>query len=133
MANRQVGQVLYWFITGGLLGFGLISFDIFFLAIPCLLVGLGLVIFGIIRWGPHNLWAAFIGFGAIPAFFLISDIIRSYPPCPPQGLMIPPNAPSGTTLSCGYTPPTYYFLLTGFVIIALIGAVWPLLRRRVRG
>jgi len=62
MANRQLWQVLYWFIAGGLVGTGFIGFDIYFIFIPCLIVGVSLVIFGIMRWGTGRLWAAFLGF-----------------------------------------------------------------------
>jgi hypothetical protein len=133
MANRQTWQVLSWIIAGGLIGLGLIGFDVPFILVPCLIVGLGLVIFGITRWGTGHLWAAFLGFGAIPALFLLNDIIRAYPPCPPQGLTIPASAPAGTSVSCGGPiPVTYYILLACFGIITLASGSWPILRRRTR-
>jgi hypothetical protein len=130
MANRQLWQVLYWFIAGGLVGTGFIGFDIYFIFIPCLIVGVSLVIFGIMRWGTGRLWAAFLGFGSLPALFLLNDIIRSSPPCPSQGLTIPAGAPPGITVSCGSVSSLYYILLACFGIIALVAGTWPILRRR---
>ena len=52
MANRQTWHVLYWIMIGGLLGLGLLSFDIVFLAVPCLIAGLGA--FGIMHWGDKS-------------------------------------------------------------------------------
>ncbi len=131
MANRQPWLVFYWLIAGALIGVGLLGFDVYFIFVPCVIVGLTLVVVGIRRWGTRYLWAAFLGFGILPALFLLNDIIRSSPACPPQGLIIPPGAPPGTTLSCGYVPTTYYVLLAGFVLIALVSAAWPLIRSRV--
>lgn len=131
MTNRQTWQVLYWLIAGGLVGFGLIGFDIYFIFIPCVIVGLILVIVGIRRWGTGRLWAAFLGFGILPALFLLNDIISSYPACTQQGLTIPAGAPPGTTASCGYIPTPYYVLLACFCLIALVAGAWPFLRKRV--
>ena len=129
MANRQLWQVLYWFIAGSLIGMGFIGFDIYFIFIPCVIVGVSLIILGITRWGTGRLWASFLGFGSLPALFLLFDIINSYPPCPPQGLSIPAGAPPGTTVSCGSVPSSYYILLACFGIIALVAGAWPVLRR----
>lgn len=129
MTNRQRWQILYWFITGGLIGLGIISFDILFLAGPCLLVGLSLGTFGIIRWGTNRLWIAFLGLGILPALFLMNDIISASPLCTPRGLTIPPNAPSGMMVTCGTIPPTYYILLACFGGVALVRGIWPILRR----
>lgn len=134
MTNRQTwqGQALLFFIAGGLIGLGLLAFDVFFIFIPCLMIGLGLAFFGSKRWGNHALWAAFLGFGMVPALFLINDIIRSFPTCPPGGLTLPADAPAGTTLSCGGPlPPTYYIFLACFGIVVLGAVAWPLLRGRL--
>jgi hypothetical protein len=117
-------QLLYWVSAGGLIGFGLIG--ILSIGFPFLLVGLGMVIYGAVRRWMDTLWAAFVGFGIFPTLFLIYDIITAPPPCPPQGLSLPPNA---TSVSCGYIPGSYYVLLVIFGVIALAGGLWPLIRR----
>ncbi|HET8841501.1 MAG TPA: hypothetical protein VFN35_08540 [Ktedonobacteraceae bacterium] len=133
----KLNQTWLWpaflfFIAGGLLGIGLLGLDVFFFSIPCVLSGLGLAIFASQRWGNHALWVAFLGFGMVPALFLLFDIIRSFPTCPPGGLRIPADAPAGTTASCsGPLPAAYSLLLACFGIVALGALVWPLLRRPV--
>lgn len=130
MTNRQPGQILYWLIGGALIGLGLLGFDVYFIFIPCVIVGLIMLIVGIKHWGAGRLWAAFLGFGILPALFLLNDILSSYPPCPPQGLSIPAGAPPGTTVLCGFVPIYYYVMLAFFILIALVAGAWPLLRRR---
>lgn len=130
MANRQTWHVLYWIMIGGLIGLGLLSFDIVFLAVPCLIAGLGLGAFGIMRWGTSRLWAALLGFGILPALILLNDIIRAYPPCTAQGLTLLANTLPGTSVSCGALPTAYYILFACFVIVALVGGVWPILHKR---
>src|SRR5947207_15435355 len=107
--NRRLLLVLYWIMSGALIGVAFIALDVWFVFLPCALVGLSLAIFGQLRWGVGYLWAAVIGLGAAPALFIINDIIRSLPFCPQQGetveLTLPPNAPSA---SCGVVPASYY-------------------------
>ena len=116
----------YWAITGTLIGFGLISFDIYFIAYPCLLVGLGLIIYGVIRLGIGGIWAALLGFGTLPALMLVWDIVTAPPPCQPGGLSLPPHT---AQLACSYIPPSYFLFAVLFGAIALMGGAWPLLRR----
>ncbi len=130
MVQRSLWQLLFWIIAGGLIGVGVLGFDVLFLAVPCFIVGLSLLIFGVTRLGTERLWAALLGFGLIPALFLLNTII-STPPCPPQGLAIPANAPAGTSVSCGLIPTSYYILLAGFTIIVVCAFVWPVLRQHV--
>jgi|SRR5579884_2835524 hypothetical protein len=133
MVNRPLWQALLWFIAGGLIGLGLLAFDIYFIFIPCVIAGICLLIFEIRRWGPGQLWLAFLGFGVVPALLLLNSILSSFPTCPPEGLTIPPDAPPGTTLSCGGPlPSTYYVLLACFAGIALAALMWPILRRIAR-
>ena len=135
MAPKQkwLGQAFLLFIAGGLIGLGLLAFDVFFIFIPCVMIGLGLDIVGSKRWGNHSLWTAFLGFGMVPALFLLHDIISSFPTCTPAGLTLPADAPAGTTLSCGGPIPATYYILLACLGIVILGAVaWPLLRRRVQ-
>lgn len=133
MINRRRWLILYWIVTGSLIGLGLIGFDILFLSLPCLLVGLSLGTVGIIRWRTRHLWIAFLALSIVPAFFLLTDIISSSPTCPAQGLTIPAHAPGGTIVTCGgVIPSTYYILLACFGGIALISGFWPILCRFMR-
>jgi hypothetical protein len=130
MATKQAWQALLLFIAGSLIGLGLLALDLFFISIPCIMIGLGLAIFGNKRWGNHSLWTAFLGFGMVPALFLLNNIIRSFPTCPPGGLTLPADAPAGTTVSCGGPiPATSYILLACFGVVVLGAFAWPLLRR----
>jgi hypothetical protein len=131
--TRQTQQIFSWLIAGGLIGLGLIGFDIFFLFIPCVVTGLILAILGLRLWGTRHLWAAFFGLGIVPTLFLLRDSISAYPPCPPGEFSIPAGASAGTTVSCGGPiPTTCYILLICFGAIALIAGIWPFLRRLVQ-
>lgn len=130
MTNRPTRQILFWLLAGGIVGMGLIGIDIFFLSIPCIIVGLILTIIGINLWGIKQLWAAFLGLGLVPALFLFYDIITVPPPCPLTGPVVPANAP---ILTCGGPLPTlYYILLACFGGIALVAGMWPIVRKRVQ-
>ncbi|HZO74508.1 MAG TPA: hypothetical protein VFB60_20055 [Ktedonobacteraceae bacterium] len=132
MTNRSMWQVLSWLLAGSLIGLGLLGFDVLFIFIPCFIIGLSLVILGVRRWGSHYLWVAFLSFGIVPELFLLNDIVRAFPSCPPGGLTLPADAPTGTTVSCGGPiPTTYYILLACFGIVALGALAWPILRRCV--
>ena len=120
----QNWRLFYWLIAGALTGFGVIG--ILSIGFPFLLAGLGMVIFGVIRFKARGFWAALIGFGTLPALILIGDIITAPPPCTGQILTLPPNTSS---VSCGYIPDSYYIMAGIFGAIALVGMAWPLLRR----
>lgn len=113
-------QILYWLIGGVLMGFGIIG--ILSIGFPFLLLGIGLVAFGIARFWIRDLWAAVMGFGAAPALILWHAIVTAPPPCPPGGLVV-----HGGTASCGYMPPSYTEMAIFFGAVALAGALWPLL------
>jgi hypothetical protein len=65
-------RIIYWLLTGALLGVGFIAI----LSIGSLFVLLGvlLLVFGALRVGQRGIWAAFVGFGALPAGILIWDV-----------------------------------------------------------
>ena len=56
----QTRRILYWALAGALMGFGYIA--ILSIGSPFLLLGLGLVIFGLIRRWFTGFWAFLIGF-----------------------------------------------------------------------
>jgi hypothetical protein len=111
--------ILYWLITGALLGIGLIS--ILSIGLPLLLTGLILLIAGLIRLRVRNLWALLVGFGGLPALVLILDIITAPPRCTGQPLMVPPG---GGSASCGFIPTSYYVFAVVFGLITLAGFAW---------
>ena len=120
----QNWRLFYWMVAGALIGFGVIG--ILSIGLPFLLIGLGMVIYGVIRFKARGFWAALIGFGTLPALILIGDIITAPQACTGQTLTLPPNTSS---VSCGYIPDSYYIMAVIFGAIALVGMVWPLLRR----
>ena len=119
MAARQL---FYWLLAGTLVGFGVIA--ILSIGFPFLLVGCGLVIFGIIRFRFKGFWAFLVGFGALPALILTAQLV---------GSPLPTCLPGSTNGNC--YPPSYYNLAIFFGCTALLGGVWALLRvllRRLR-
>ncbi len=120
----QNWRLFYWMVAGALAGFGVIG--ILSIGLPFLLIGLGMVIYGVVRFKARAFWGALIGFGTLPALILIGDIITAPPPCTGQILTLPPNTSS---VSCGYIPDSYYIMAGIFGAIALVGMIWPLLRR----
>lgn len=113
----------YWIISGGLMGFGFIG--ILSIGLPFLLVGLGMLVVGVTRWGGQRLWLAVIAFGAVPALLLAFDLLTAPPPCPSPGTTI--TLQPGQ--ECGGHYEGYYGLVAIFGAIALLGVVWPLVRR----
>jgi hypothetical protein len=120
-----MGQVLYWLLTGALIGFGFIG--IFSIGLPFLVVGLGLLVFGLIRFKGRGFWAALLGVGGLPAIFFLADIVTAPPPCPPDGITVPASATGG--FSCSGSLDSYRMLAVVFSVIALVGIVWGLLQR----
>src|SRR6266446_3236840 len=100
--------ILYWLITGALLGIGLIS-----------ILSIGLRV--------RNLWALLVGFGGLPALVLILDIITAPPRCTGQPLMVPPG---GGSASCGFIPTSYYVFAVVFGLITLAGFAWLWVQQR---
>lgn len=122
-------RLLYWLMAGLLIGAGLIGFDIYFIALPVILIGLAMVIIGILRFRSTGFWALLIGLGGLPAFIFVFDIVTASPPCTGQTLIIPPG---GTSASCSYIPQSYYVFAIVFAAIALVGIAGLLLGRNRR-
>ena len=123
-----IGRVLYWLVTGALIGFGVIA--ILSIGFPFLLLGMGLVVFGAIRLGGTGLWAALVGFGGLPASVLVWDLNSMPWACasPTGGAL-----PNVSYYTCVDTPlgslTTYHVMAFGFGVIALVGLAWPLLHQ----
>jgi hypothetical protein len=119
-------RVIYWLLTGALLGVGFIAV----LSIGSLFVLLGvlLVVLGALRVGARGIWAALVGFGAAPAGILIEDVVSAPWAC--QGGEGLPNV---NHFSCVDTPfgmlTTYHVLALIFGLVALFGLMWPLAQR----
>jgi hypothetical protein len=119
-------QLVYWLVAGFLIGGGLIGFDIYFIALPLILIGLAMLIAGISRFRGPEIWALLIGLGVVPASIFVFDIVTASPPCTGNILTVPPG---GTSASCSYIPQSYYVFAIVFAIIALVGVGGLLLRR----
>jgi len=65
-------RALYWFVAGGLIGFGVIA--LLSIGWPLILVGLILLVIGALRLGVRELWGAFLGGGLVPLAFLLNDL-----------------------------------------------------------
>ena len=76
-------RIAYWLLTGALLGVGFIA--ILSIGALFLLLGVLLAVFGAIRVGPRGIWAALVGFGALPAGILIWDVTSMPWACEAQG------------------------------------------------
>jgi hypothetical protein len=128
----STGRILYWLLTGALIGVGLLA--ILSVGLPFLVLGLILATFGAIRLGARGLWAALIGFGSLPAAILLRDVTSTAWACEPSGGgTVQPNV---SYYSCVDTLvgrlTTYHVLALGFGVVALFGIAWPLFRRLSR-
>ena len=94
---------VYWFVAGGLIGFGVIG--IASIGWPLILLGLILVVVGVIRLGVRELWGALLGGGLVPLTFLLYDL---------QNADILPAT----------TAQTYHVMAQIFGAIALMGFIW---------
>ena len=130
-----VRQFFYWLLAGALIGFGLIG--MLSIGFPFLLVGCGLALYGIIRSKFRGLWASLVGFGSLPAIILVAQLAGSTI-CTVTSSGVTYSSGSGSSGGSGSGscyPPSYYSFAIFFGCIALLGAVWPLLRvllRRLR-
>lgn len=130
--RMSAGQrLLYWTITGLLLGFGWAS--AWTIGLPFLIVGIGLLFYGMVQVGPTSFWAALVGFGIFPTIFLIRIYLIENRCLPGTGLFIPANAPAGTRASCSFAAGNFLESDAFFGGTALIGLVWgfvSVIRRR---
>lgn len=128
-------RILYWFIVGACFGFGVIS--ILSIGIIFLAAGLLLLIFGALRLGPRRMWAAIVGFGALPAAILLWDVTSQPWACEPANHtvyspVVPPGAsytsPNYFTCVQTFAGPltTYHVLAAIFGAIAIVGVIWGL-------
>ena len=116
----QRGRVLYWLVTGALIGFGFIG--ILSIGWPFLLVGLAMVVYGTIRLGGSGIWALLVGLGGLPTVILVLYMVTAPPPCPPGGIIHP--LPAGVPYSCSGPMDSYHVMAAIFGVIALAGLIW---------
>ncbi len=132
MSTRRTLSWLYWLFTGAVIGFGVIS--ILSIGILFLVLGFGLLVFGLIRGWFGGLWAALVGFGGLPALILVWDVTSAPWACISNVAVL--SIPHVNYYTCVDTffgrVTTYHVLAIGFGIIALLGLAWPLLSRRGR-
>jgi hypothetical protein len=117
-----IRRLMYWVIAGGLIGFGFIG--ILSIGLPFLIVGVGMLVVGAIRWHGRGFWLAVIAFGALPTLILAFDLLTAPPPCPGTPVIIQ----SSQGYVCGGHYEGYYALAAIFGGIALLGIAWPLAR-----
>jgi hypothetical protein len=131
-------RTLYWFLIGGMIGFGFIA--ILSIGFPFILLGAVLLVVGALRFGGTEAWATLIGFGAVPAAILIWDVTSGPWACYSlDGSIISGSSqPNVNYYSCVDTPfgplTTYHVMAAGFVVLALVGVAALLffgLRRQV--
>src|SRR5690349_14979949 len=124
-------RILYWLLTGALIGVGFLA--ILSIGLPLLVLGMILLIVGALRFGGKEALAALVGFGAAPAAILIWDIISGPWVCDDGGFSGSGSSSSSgasvevTHYSCVESPfglvTTYHVLAAGFVVLALVGLV----------
>ena len=120
---RPWQHIVYWCIMGAVLGFGLIG--MMTIGLPFLLIGVLMVVYGASRVGKTGVWGLLVGFGALPALFLLPPYFFLEPCAPGTVLSIPADAPPGTVVSCsGPVPQAYLYLGLVFAAVAVIGLVW---------
>ena len=123
-------RTLYWGVTGALFGFGLIG--MLTIGLPFLLLGAIMLAYGAIRIGWTGVWGMLVGFGLLPALFLLPTYFFVERCAPGTVLSLPADAPPGTIVSCGGVPPAYLYLGIGFVTIATFGLIWGIVAARRR-
>lgn len=122
-------QNFYWLLAGAFTGFGLIG--ILSIGLPFLLVGCAMVIYGVIRFRFSGFWAFLVGFGLLPALFLVVQLV-GFPMSTCTVTSTGLSYESSGATSGGCYPSAYYTLAIFSGCIALLGGAWPLLKRRLR-
>ncbi len=117
---------VYWLIVGALIGCGGVGAAT--VGLPFLVVGSILLLYGMIRIGPIGFWAALIGFGTLPPFFILyGDRLYGNRACSPGWkLTIIPDTPGGTAVACGQIPASSVTIALFFASVALAGLLWKL-------
>jgi hypothetical protein len=69
MRAPAIEVTIYWALAGALIGFGVIGG--FSIGIPLVLIGIYFMSFGLARLEHRGLWAALVGFGAVPMGLLL--------------------------------------------------------------
>lgn len=126
-------KVLYWGVTVGLLGFGLVG--IMSIGLIFLVAGAALAGFGVFMLGTRGLWAAVVGFGGIPALVFLANLAFTFfvadPSC--SGVLWGNStsvsgsvslAPGEESVTCSMVPGSYVVLLGISLLIALSGLGW---------
>ncbi len=124
MTRHQFAGVL-WGVSGGLIGFGLIA--LWSIGFFVLLVGIGLGIYLVGRFGFDDFWAAVTGFGIVPASVLLYDIRSASPSCGAASSIGPDQTGS---ISCSTVPNSYVVMAAVFGCIALLGIASYVLKQR---
>src|SRR5689334_1856078 len=102
-------RIVYWLLTGALIGVGMIA--ILSIGSLFLLLGVILLVVGALRVGPRGIWAAIVGFGALPAGILIWDVTSMPWACESGDAL-----PNVNYFSCVETP---FGLFTTYHVMAL--------------
>ena len=68
---RAFETTLYWALAGALISFGVLG--AFSIGIPLVLIGIYFMSFGLARLEHRGLWAALVGFGAVPVGLLLRN------------------------------------------------------------
>lgn len=127
-------RILYWIITGALMGFGLIG--LMTIGAPFLIVGLVMAFVGIWKPGLSGAWTGLVGFGGLPALVFTIHLLdatrsASNPYCNNAGprageISAPPDI---GMVECTYVPASYYVMFAVFAAIALLGVCLGVLLR----
>lgn len=112
-------HLFYWTTTGALMGYGTVG--ILSAGFPFLFVGIGMLIYGLIRRWFGGLWSFLIGFGVVPAILLVLDILTAPPVCFQGKPSISAHTNAG--LVCGGPIALYWMLALVFAAIALAGVL----------
>ncbi len=126
LTQSRTPQIVYWMLTGALLGLGSIS--LFTVGWTLLPLALGLAVYGILQLGLRRTWALVFGAGVVPALVLAFDIASPAPLCPISGPVVVP-----LVVICGNPARSYRALIMTalvFVAIALFGLALGLVLER---
>ena len=115
---RTWQRVLYWLSAGALVSFGLLSS----VGLPALLAGAAMIVYARRKIGFQGVWAALVGFGAVPGGVVLYAYLAEARGCDPGvDFRIPPGH---TGMGCSFYPEGY---ISGGVlggVIVVVGIVW---------